>query len=89
MLVPSLISSKLSGLSAEALVVLALAAWIRADIPVLRGLADSPDRRAQVRHLAPALAEAVSAEAQDTDLRHLQDDTLAELRTPLWLRGLS
>ena len=79
MLVPSLISSKLSGLSAEALVVLALAAWIRADTAVLRGLAESPDHRAQVQHLAPALAEAVSAEAQDTDLRHLKDDTSAEL----------
>ena len=74
-LVPALISGHLSGLSAEALVVLALASWIRTDIPVLRSLTDSPDHYAQVRHLAPALAEAVSAEVRDTDSRYLQDDT--------------
>jgi hypothetical protein len=77
-LVPALINSNLSGLSAEALVVLALAAWIRADTPTLRALAGSPDQYSQMQHLAPALAAAVSAEVRDTDLRHLKDDTSVE-----------
>ena len=77
-LVPSLISSNLSGLSAEALAVMALAAWIRADTPVLRGLTESPDPYARVEHLAPALAEAVSAEARGTDSRDFEDDTSVE-----------
>ena len=88
-LVPALISGHLSGLSGEALAVLALAAWIRTDIPVLRGLADSPDHYAQIQRLAPALAEAVSAEVRDTSSQHVQDDTPVGLPTPLWLRGLS
>jgi hypothetical protein len=77
-LVPALISGHPSGLSAEALVVLALASWIRTDIPALRSLADSPDYYAQVRHLAPALADAMSAEVQDTDSQYLQDETPVE-----------
>ena len=77
-LVPALISGHLAGLSAEALAVLALAAWIRTDLPVLRVLADSPDYYAKVQHLAPALAETVSAEVRDTGSQHIQDDTPVE-----------
>ena len=57
-LVPALLTAGLAGLSAEALTVLTLAAWIRDDTALLARLAGSPPASAQVRQLAPALAEA-------------------------------
>jgi hypothetical protein len=57
-LVPALSSTHLPGLSAEALTVLTLAAWIRGDATMLSQLADSPLASAQVEQLAPALAQA-------------------------------
>jgi hypothetical protein len=59
--VPPLLTSGLSGLSAQALTVLALAAWVRDDTAVLRQLLGSPPYYAQVEQLAPALAEAITA----------------------------
>ena len=56
-LVPALSTTHFPGLSAEALVVLTLAAWIRDDATMLSELADNPLARAQVKQLAPVLSE--------------------------------
>jgi hypothetical protein len=78
-LVPPLLSGNLSGVSAEALAVVALAAWIRDDTPALRGLLDSPPQHAQVAQLAPALAEAITAMVAGTTPRPaVRADTPAE-----------
>ena len=76
-LVPPLLSGSPSGLSAEALVVLALAAWIRGETAVLRELLGAESRWAQVTQLAPRLAEAVSAEAEGTEPGPVDQDTPA------------
>jgi hypothetical protein len=57
-LVPALSATHLLGLSAEALTVLTLAAWIRGDATTLSQIADSPLASALVEQLAPTLAQA-------------------------------
>lgn len=55
--VPALVTTDLLGLSAEALTVVTLAAWIREDAATLEQLAGNPPARAQVVQLAPTLAQ--------------------------------
>jgi hypothetical protein len=88
-LVPALLGSDFSGLSAEALVVLALAAWVRDDISVLQRFAANPPVHAQVAQLAPALAQAITARAMETvpDLETSQDRStiVPGVRPASWL----